>query len=81
MYEYVYCNWRRVRAAGQLEATRARMESAERELEETRGRAEALDRALAATRSAHEQREREVEVAIKDFKYVHHASRLSHSFT
>ena len=51
------------------------MESAERELEETRGRAEALDRALAATRSAHEQREREVEVAIKDFKYVH--SRLS----
>lgn len=46
------------------------METAERELEETRVRAAALEKALADTRTAYEEREREVDVAIKDYKCV-----------
>lgn len=46
------------------------METAERELEETRVRAAALEKALADTRTAYEEREREVDVAIKDYKYA-----------
>ena len=57
-----------LRAAGRLDATRERLETAERQLEETHERIESLERALADTNAAHEQRVREIGVELKDYK-------------
>ena len=45
------------------------METAEHELEERRERMASLEKALDDTRVAHEQRERELGVQVKDYRY------------
>ena len=59
------------RAVGRMEATRERLEKAERELEESRERVVSLERSLADTNAANEQRVREVADEMKDYKCVY----------
>ena len=47
------------------------MESAEHELEERRERLASLEKALDDTRVVNEQRERELSVQVKDYRYLY----------
>ena len=57
------------RTAALLNATRARMDTAEQQLVAMRDRAASLERALTDARASQDQRERELQLQLKHWKY------------